>query len=282
MKTDFTFGFEIEGIFSIGLPEKLQKFSFSRKSDGSVHSSDIIDDNRIIRGLIDDYTEYNVGIFKNKEDLLNAVRLFENGKNYFMDTSCGLHLHIKPKDEKIKELFWDLDFISKLENFAFKNLCECQKKRYGNRFCEVYTNLKYFISDIKNQEKYRFVRNHPSGTLEFRFFSPCPHKAENIEKFLNYMFRLLEKQEPKKKETIEIFEYSMPTNKKDFSFSINLNNNKDYEYKLGVEPEQETRNPFLDTLLYPSVEEDEDEEEDDDDREPADYEEEYENDEEPY
>lgn len=210
---DFTYGFEIEGIFRKELRKKLLELEESLgwdtylKGDGSVHGGDICRS----AGIYDTYeiahgTEYNIGIFNNLKDLLGAIKIFENGKNYYMDESCGLHLHIKPKRDikNTKGLFWDLDLIKKLEEFADTKLCSCVKKRKGNRYCEQYNDFERFLEDYKYGEKYRFVRNHPSGTMEFRFLSPCKHKEENVEKFVKYLISNLSKQEAKKSDTIEL------------------------------------------------------------------------------
>lgn len=232
MKTEWSLGFEIEGIFSdIYTNLKKSGYNVSRKEDGSVHDLDIMRKYGIGSTSIDGYTEYNVGVFKDIDEMIKTLKEFKNGKNYFMDESCGLHLHIKPSNEKIKELFWDLDFVEKLERYAFTSLCKCQAKRKENRFCMTYRDLDHFIEEVKYQEKYRFVRNHPSGTLEFRFFSPCEHKSENMKKFLNYMFKLLDKQEPKKSNTIELYDF-MHEQKKNFSFPIVKNVSNNYDYKL--------------------------------------------------
>jgi hypothetical protein len=235
MENAWTYGFEIEGLFTKKIYTTLGKLScdIKRKGDGSVHVSEIMSQNGVDRDDLDSCTEYNVGIFNNQEDLITAVEVFKNKKNYFMDESCGLHLHIKPKFLGSKEVFWDFTLIEKLEKYAFSTLCKCQAKRKRNRFCDIYRSNDDLIYETKNYEKYRFVRNHPSGTLEFRFFSPCEHKVDNIQKFLKYLFRLLDKQEAKKSEIIELIDRKDEYHS-DYSFAIELKSNKNYSYKLGV------------------------------------------------
>ncbi len=199
-QNSFTYGFEIEGLFSKSVINKLNGLcSVDRKTDGSVHGRDIASTNRIDLDDIEggsywSPTELGLGVFSNIKSLLEVMGLFINKKTYFMDESCGLHLHIKAKELENREVFWDLPLIKKLEEFAFTELCNCQKKRKDNRFCLNYGAFRCFYSDIVSKTKYRFVRNHPSGTMEFRFFCPCEHKVENVEKFLNYTFELLNQQ----------------------------------------------------------------------------------------
>jgi hypothetical protein len=229
-----TYGFEIEGVFTDGAIKSADKLDcvVTKKRDGSVHESNILYNAKLNRWS--EYTELNLGIFNNQKDLITALETFENKKNYFMDESCGLHLHIKPKKDvdSFRELFEDVDFVLNLEKFASNNLCSCVKDRESVHFCAWYRGFDDFMRDFKGQTKYRFVRNHPSGTMEFRFFSPCIHKENNVSKFLTYMIHLLNCQEHKKIGEFELFEKDVIVQNDRYFLSAERNN--DYKYKLNV------------------------------------------------
>jgi hypothetical protein len=234
----FTYGFEIEGLFDKTVIKKLSrlKCDCEVKRDGSVDTWRIIMDNHVSTEYIygngsQEYTEFNVGVFQNKKDLFEALSCFVNGTTYFMDKSCGLHLHIKPKESELKELFWDLDFIKDLEKFAYTELCPCVKSREKNNYCKKYGSFDDFYQDHKHQEKYRFVRNHPSGTMEFRFFAPCEHKEDNVKKFLAYMEELLAKQEHKKTASIILEDFNT-IELEDQCYVLAEQKNEDYSYIL--------------------------------------------------
>lgn len=259
----FTYGFEIEGVFERNLLDSLPSDT-EIKEDGSIDWARIMIYNKIPEHKVScsDETEVNLGVFNDLDELSEKLSLFKNGKTYWQDDRCGLHLHIKPKkDIKItKGLFWDIELIKKLEEFAFNKLCSCIKLRENNRFCESYDSFGSFYRDFKRNEKYRFVRNHPSGTMEFRFFCPCQHKVKNVEKFIEYMIELLNKQEAKKSISVTLQDnfVELATNfRNKISTEIKDNN---YSYKLGSKIN--TFSP------YESSDEEDDEDDDDQDESP--------------
>ena len=207
---DLTYGFEIEGVFGETLPRllKKKKVTYTESGDGSVRQNNIVKKYGLKTKniLADGEAEIKAGVFDNLKQMETALALFENGKNYWADTSCGLHIHIKGKEgtDQFGALFWDLVFIRKLENFAYANLCQCVKDRKNNQYCQPYKTFEKFYQDYCDHEKYRFVRKHPQGTMEFRFFSPCEHKEENVKKFFAYMFAELENQKQIKTKTTSL------------------------------------------------------------------------------
>ena len=230
---NFTYGFEIEGVFATKLWDKIEDLPLQSelKGDGSVHYGEIIHTN----GLpIDTITsghevEINVGIFTNIATLGRTLRLFENGKNYWNDDSCGLHLHVKPKraHKDAEEVFWSLKTIKALQTFAFKELCPCVAKRKNGYFCRNYSaKFINFFTDWQDREKYRFARRHPSGTIEFRFLAPCEHKADNVKKFLTYMTELLSKQKHSIK---KVFTLELLDREQQRETTIAVNNNQERE-----------------------------------------------------
>ena len=222
--TNFSYGFEIEGVFTLKLIKSLEKYGdgFRLRSDGSVRWNSIIDKYDLgeeIRNLTDDGNEeVNLGIFKSQKELLKALKLFEDGKNYFQNESCGLHLHVYPLLQPAREIFWGYKFIKRIQNFAYSELCECVKKRKTNTYCKPYTTFKNTLNEYQRQEKYAFVRNHPQKTLEFRFLAPCEHKVENVKKFLEFMRQEMTKKTNKVQ--THIFLKELPDLEKDFDYSV--------------------------------------------------------------
>jgi hypothetical protein len=206
----FTFGFEIEGVFSHTLIQDLKKkISVKTKGDGSVQSEDIFGKYNLNDSFLEDVEEINVGIFKKDSELFETLEMIKSKENHFWDSSCGLHFHIKPKRnvEQVKVRIIDMDFLKNIEQFSYANLCKHIKSRKKNKYCIPYKNILASLNDFKHEEKYRFVRVHPQyNTMEFRFFSACEHKCENIRTFLDYFVKELNKVKTVKKNTVELEE----------------------------------------------------------------------------
>ena len=206
LKKQFTFGFELEGAFKQGINIKLREtlpdyVSYNFKSDGSVDVNPNFFDNG--------FAEINVGVFKSLEDLLKALALFKK-TNYAQNETCGLHIHIKPKGKdslKLRSCISDYQFLRKIERFAEKNLCEQVARRLkgdGRRlvYCKRITPFKKTRDCFTYHDKYVWLRNHPSGTFEFRFFDTCENKDKEVKKFFNYFFKELKKVKPLKEKEI--------------------------------------------------------------------------------
>jgi hypothetical protein len=202
----FTYGVEIEGLFTKQLLKDLSKKTKVHKTqDGSVNYRDILTKVKERKELAGEryenelFTEINVGVFKTKENLLKTLDLIKANKNYFFDNSCGLHLHIKPKNDNgdLRKKIESFELLKKLQKYVFTELCQCLKQRENNHYCQSYKKVENTRYDLAFSEKYRFMRNHNDyETYEFRFLTPCDHKTENIKRFLTYLFTELEKDEP--------------------------------------------------------------------------------------
>lgn len=217
MKMPLTFGFELEGLFYSDVIGELERCidDVVVKTDGSVRYQSIVSryaDSIKVNKVCwedEDYpnTEIAVGVFNSADNLLNALSKLKNGENYFSDSSCGLHLHVGVvRNTELRARMKSYGFIKKLQEFAGKNLCTHVKNERlkGNTFCRTYDKIEGMASDFRCAEKYRFVRNHPQGTLEFRFLSACEHKQENVKKFIDEFMRLLAKRKTEVKTKIKL------------------------------------------------------------------------------
>lgn len=208
IRKNFTYGFEIEGRFNKTLCRKVRNNYRARcKSDGSVDVD--VEDFGDYESCLWDGEELAIGIFDKFDEMIEVLKWFKNDKNYLQNDTCGIHVHIKPKERKINNLMrcviGDYDFIQDSQRFAENHLCDEVKHRLStSSFCRPYKTFSTALHDWRRKKKYAFIGNHPSNTFEFRFFSTCRHKASNIELFFDYFFRELAKIEPKKSEELTV------------------------------------------------------------------------------
>lgn len=208
--TTLTYGFELEGFTDDRLTEQLKKLGFTGGYDGSVNGRMVLelsgkpisyhssrsDGNTIVTA---DYASEHVScgvmselrspVFKDREKMLAALSIFSGsfGKLFVADRSCGLHLHIGGSTSDTRRML-SYRLIKRMQLFATKHLCIHIKneRMVGNRYAIQYTGSYVDTANrIATHNKYQFVRNHPQGTLEFRFFSACEHMSENVTSFLD-------------------------------------------------------------------------------------------------
>lgn len=222
----FTYGFEIEGLFTKQSIRKItenlerRKIDIDIKSDGSVSVRPTKLDIEYI-----DERECAIGVFKKFKDMLKAMSFFENDNNYFYDTSCGLHIHIKPiqHHKELKAMILDYNLILNLQSWVKNNLCNCNNNRllHNNNYCQNYTSFKNAHYSVAHNDKYKFIKNHESGTVEFRFFSPCEHKIDNVSIFFDYLFKILSKTKPLKEKTF-ILPKALSIPKQNYNHNLGL------------------------------------------------------------
>jgi len=201
-QNDFTFGFELEGAFKQDLINSLwgSGLDVECKDDCSVNAQTNLfepatqtreDDNG--SEYEEEISEVNLGIFDNFSELVKWLKKFKNGTNYVSNSSCGLHIHIKPRENDVKMQMFDENFIDKLQKYAM-TLCNCVQDRVkNNHFCMPAESLRQKMQFYRLKTKYAFMGNHPQGTIEFRFFSACEHKTENVKRFFEYFFEEINK-----------------------------------------------------------------------------------------
>ena len=212
LENKFTYGFEIEGLFSRKLRDSLsmqlseRNFRLEIHGDSSVNIDKDAGDENI---SYSDGQEFTLGIFPYFGDVLKFLDLFKS-PDYEFNRSCGLHVHIMPKalELGLRELTADIGLIKASQKWAFENLCNHIKhERKGSDYCRNYpVAIQNFSLQWRRSSKYHFVRNHPLGTFEFRFFSACTHKVDNVKKFFSFFFDELSKIKPQKNFTSTVSE----------------------------------------------------------------------------
>jgi hypothetical protein len=206
---NFTFGFEIEGFFERDFLENLveneakkNRVKVNYKKDYSVHW----EDEEELEENYSDYTELAIGIFMSFQSMIDFLSLFNRENGYIYNRTCGLHIHLKPKrDTDLRRRIGDWQLIRDLQEFAKDNLCEHIYPRVidgGGRWCRTYGGIETAWRRWRQQEKYSFLRNHPIGTVEFRFFSPCEHKIENAINFFDFLENKLKETKRRKNKLI--------------------------------------------------------------------------------
>ncbi len=212
MLQSFTFGFEIEGYFHNNLKTDLPENSFLNGSwheDGSVHISDIRwRANELLRTRANSLdtteeelrgrncsTEYSSPVFEDFETFHQTLQAFKFNENYIANDSCGLHVHVKQKPDALFERslltsrHGQKFMYTAALTLAKKMKLQTQIARLTGKakYCMPYKyeDTRLLNAEWKNHEKYRFVRNHPQGTMEFRFFSPLGKKDEYVHAFFD-------------------------------------------------------------------------------------------------
>lgn len=199
-QNSFTYGVELEGAFTKTLISKMMegKHTLNAKTDSSVRWHRIISTCKKtipgfnIHSIVSGKQEIDIGVFNNQDELFNVLRLAKEG--YFWDKSCGLHLHIKPKRniDMLGSKIFDVDFLMRVQQFAYTGLCPHISVRRRNRYCRPYRNLENLIFREIRNDKYSFIYHNPDyKTFEMRFFAPCQHRVENIQKFMAYFIKEL-------------------------------------------------------------------------------------------
>ena len=112
MKNKFTYGIELEGIFTPSFVESLNKHNLvgECKTDGSVRSERILnsydlESEYMYKNNGDISCEISSSIlnFTELNKFLSITKKFYE-KGYYFDNSCGIHIHIKGNDQKMNEL----------------------------------------------------------------------------------------------------------------------------------------------------------------------------------
>jgi len=179
--SDLELAVEIEGAFSTELAELVDVNKWGTWADDGSVDHDLIDE-------LDypiDAEEFRSGVVGYKK-LYKILRAFSK-PNYASNDSCGIHLHISAKDcspKILARIVSDLDFMEHIRDVARNNFGEEQSRRLGedNEYCQFFKGSGDLSHCIRNRDKYRFMRYHPSyNTLEWRFFSALENGNDNVD-----------------------------------------------------------------------------------------------------
>ena len=208
LKSDFSFGFELEGLLEdhkrlSTLKNKLDKFfdnEGSMDTDGSIRQTKACSGRPFeYASPVIKYSPTNLSIFLNFLDNLPEFGVKVNN-------SCGFHTHISftgiSRDDAVWFILW-LSGTEKYKELLFFNDIKFYSPRYASiKFFEkihdalanhdIVSALKQAVSN----EKYRVIRIHPQGTLEWRgprkFLNKVDHLANvNYLKMLDKYMNLL-------------------------------------------------------------------------------------------
>ena len=196
-------GFEIEGVFSIEFYEKMKKRG-DFKNDYSVKKGSIIRQWELNEDDLIDYEEFSSKIFESYDEMIENLSYFEPKNGYFFDKeewSSGLHFHVSlPNIQTAFLLASDWRKFKRFqENFILKNYKE---RVESGGYCFAYRDKRSFIKAFYTGDKYRTMRFHPHGTLEFRFLYPDERRIEAVNQLLKFLLKEVFKTEYLKFEAI--------------------------------------------------------------------------------
>ena len=193
---DFSFGFELEGIYERDYTtvEYLKdKFDSLLNGKGNMHGDGSL---RSPHGW--DTFEYASPVIQfTPKNIKMVIDFFDTLPSLHVKTnrSCGLHTHISYKGITRQDISWLMASMAADESYKeFK--CMKRTRFYAEPYAlatffdEAHRYLmdgrmSYFVEKIVNNEKYRSMRIHPQGTLEWR----GPRTFLNINKHeKNVMF----------------------------------------------------------------------------------------------
>ena len=256
LASQFTFGFELEGVFhfdedvkhssrnsvikhTIGQAFNIPDEEIEIKGDGSLEISD--SDNYKYSTTF----EWASPVFQFTPSELHRVitgldTLFKN-KRITTNKTCGFHTHISFPDITDKDAAWIIIKLSEDEEMRkiiskFKNINFTHEQWASDKFLE---QINYFatnghwgrIKDILNTEKYRSIRIHPQGTMEWRGprnFMNRYYKArvyaffKLLYQFINFMSKSLASKEAYGTSKENIFKMIYPGKSEDESIIINF------------------------------------------------------------
>lgn len=189
-KIEMKMGFEIEGVFSIELYERM-KNEGEFKRDYSVKRGSIIRQWNLDEDDLIDYDEFSSKVFEDYDEMVEILSYFEAKNGYYYDKeewSSGLHFHVSlPNIRSCFILASDWNKFKKFQsNFILKNYEERVEK---GGYCFAYKTKQAFLKGFRMSEKYRVLRFHPRGTLEFRFLYPDTRRIEAIDETLKFLLK---------------------------------------------------------------------------------------------
>ncbi|CAM6004566.1 unnamed protein product, partial [Sphagnum balticum] len=156
--------------------------------------------NRYERDGVDSrYAEFSSPVLSSFKSTLGMLEMFTDD-NYGWNYSCGMHFHIgslkRSEYDKLRKQLADIKLLRALYVKAHADMCEHQTSRLDNaerkeRYYRFWETDREVFNDQHRGYKYRFLNFGHRNTLEFRFFCPCMHKADNLLKFMTLLMSML-------------------------------------------------------------------------------------------
>lgn len=201
LKSEFTFGFELEGVLNTNVNSRDKLFDILNndlEDCGDMHYDGSI---RYSRYNGETSFEYASPIFNYTPSNVDKVlKCLDNLPNYgvSVNRSCGFHTHVSFDGIKQEDTLWFIFWLcasGKYENFRKLGRTNLYGARYAkfNFLDSIATYIKNYVANtsssydlnmaigaICTNEKYRAIRIHPQGTIEWRgprtFLNTPTHK----------------------------------------------------------------------------------------------------------
>lgn len=201
LKSDFTFGFELEGVVNTNVNTRDDLFTLLNENFGDCGDMHYDGSIRYNRYNNETSFEYSSPIFNyTPANVVKVLKCLDKLPTFgvSVNRSCGFHTHISfdgiTQEDTVWFIFW-LCASGKFENFRKLG----RTNLYGARYAQFnfldriansikgyaksgssYTRLESILYEICTNEKYRAIRIHPQGTLEWRgprtFLNTPTHK----------------------------------------------------------------------------------------------------------
>lgn len=168
----FKFGFEFEclGPETVDLEALKLPIDFTIDTDESIIQSDENTGWELISG---DLTLNPQNIIKSKETL---ITLLKNG--YSTNSSCGFHIHYSYEGINYQDICWFLfglsmnssmlDEFSRMDDIEFLHHRMADRSYFFEMPLAIKNNDSQKIKELFSMEKFRLLRIHPQGTIEWR------------------------------------------------------------------------------------------------------------------
>lgn len=201
LKSDFTFGFELEGVVNTNVNTRDDLFTLLNENFGDCGDMHYDGSIRYNRYNSETSFEYSSPIFNyTPSNIVKVLKCLDKLPTFgvSVNRSCGFHTHISfdgiTQEDTVWFIFW-LCASGKFENFRKLG----RTNLYGARYAQFnfldriannikgyaksgasYIRLESILYEICTNEKYRAIRIHPQGTIEWRgprtFLNTPTHK----------------------------------------------------------------------------------------------------------
>lgn len=205
LKSSFSFGFELEGIAASDVSNLENSFNEFLGNNGDMHRDGSLRPGRERGGIP---FEYSSPVFQYiPTNISKVINFLDNLKNWdvYTNRSCGFHTHISFNGITKKDVMWFMLYLcgtGKIHDFDKLGRSLLYNNTYASpRFIERTiaalkdNDLSSAIVMVATNEKYRSIRLHPQGTVEWRgprtFLNIPTHKKtksffEKLDKMINY------------------------------------------------------------------------------------------------